>query len=157
MPVTYTHICENAKKHEYVVNLDDILRTSKIIDPTTVDTVYSEKLPNNQIVTFEPVRFETIILFLQKMDQKANKTPEAEFDTIVDAVSGVIREVDGINDREMIKEWIRCIPASYVEYIKNCMERIADWGPDFVTTQKCKDCGEHFEVAIPLNPISFFI
>lgn len=157
MPVTFTHTCENAKKHDYVVDLDNILRTSKIIDPTTVETVYIEKMPNNQKITFEPVRFGTILMFLQKMDQKSNRTPEAEFETMIDAICGVMRNVDGITDKSMIKEWAEKIPASYVEHIKNCMERISNWGPDFITTQICKDCGEEFEVAVPLNPISFFI
>lgn len=157
MEINFTHTCENAKKHDYMINLDSVLRTAKTIDPTTVDAVYIEKMPNGTLVAFEPVRFETIVSFLQKMDQNKTRSPEEEFEGMLDAICGVIKNVDGVDDRSMIKEWLSKVSALYVKRIRNCMERIADWGPDFVVTQKCSDCGEDVEISLPLNPISFFI
>lgn len=157
LDVTYTHTCENAKPHEYSVDLNHVLKNSKLIDPTTVDTVYHEEMPNGQIVVFEPVRYHTIISFLQKMDQNNNKTPEEEAEGIYDAFIGVIQRVDEVTDKQQIKEWLRHAPGSFIKHIQSVMERIADWGPDFLVVTKCKDCGEEFNLSLPLNPISFFI
>lgn len=157
MDVTYKHSCENAKSHTYIVDLDKVLKGTKLIDPTTTSTVYHEKMPNGQIVAFEPVRYQTIISFLQKMDQSNTKTPEVELESMLDAICSVVRKVDEVDDPVMIREWLTKISASYIEHIRSVMERIADWGPDFVVDVKCKDCGEQIDLSLPLNPISFFI
>lgn len=155
--VSYKHTCSSAKRHEYRINLDNVLHNAKMIDPTTIGTVYVEILPNGQKVSFEPIRYETILAFLQKMDQNKIKTPDAEYDSMLDAMCSVINSVDEITDRDMIREWLKAITAPFTDHIKNVMERIADWGPDFIVQTKCKDCGEEFDLSLPLNPISFFI
>lgn len=157
LDVTYKHTCENAKSHTYIIDLNQVLKSTKLIDPTTASTIYHETMPNGQVVAFEPVRYNTIITFLQKMDQSNNKTPEAEHESMLDALCSIIKKVDDTEDPTMIREWLKAVSAAYIKHIQSVMERIADWGPDFIVETKCKDCGEHFDLSLPLNPISFFI
>ena len=68
----------------------------------------------------------------------------------------VIKSVDGITDKDMIKEWIGSIPAPYVTKIINAVDHTNNWGPDLKVELICKDCQKAIEVEIPINPVSFF-
>jgi hypothetical protein len=43
-----------------------------------------------------------------------------------------------------------------INRITNAASELNDWGPEQITTLKCKDCGEEMKVELPMNPVSFF-
>jgi mevalonate pyrophosphate decarboxylase len=61
-----------------------------------------------------------------------------------------------VNERKYIEEWIKTISKAHMDQIVEASTISADWGYDFKTTIKCKDCGEPYIYDLELNPISFF-
>jgi len=72
-------------------------------------------------------------------------------------LTSVVVQVDDITDPVMISEWLSKIHTKWTTQIAERVESINEWGPSMNWTGKCKDCGEHFSIEIPINPITFFI
>jgi len=156
MEIRYMHNCKDAKNHPYTVNIPHFLQKSKKIDPTTVGNTYTTKLPNGQKVKLHPSKFKDVI----KMYQDSNPeglTPEKELEMTVFVIKSIIHSVDNIEDGNMIDEWIRKIPATWITTLSNTIEKASDFGPNFTFKTKCKDCGADIEIQSPINPISFFM
>ena len=56
----------------------------------------------------------------------------------------------------MIREWIRELPAGWLDQISTATQAFSTWGPSSAWTTTCKDCGKEITIEIPLNPIAFF-
>ncbi len=155
--LVYQHGCKDSKSHEYSINIDYFIKSTKRIDPTTIGEIYTKKIENEQIVKMHPPRFKDVIKMMQSIDPNAKLTPEQETENIIDTVISVISSVDGIDDKKMIKEWLATIPAGWIGELSEAIEKTSDWGPDFLYKTKCKDCSEIIEITAPLNPLSFFM
>lgn len=153
--IKYTHDCTDAKEHPYVVNMGHFVTNSKKIDPLTVTSMFSVTLENDQKIEMHPIRYRDIVNLMQSLsdDNSVEKNNSRMLDTMVDIISNV----DGITDRDHIDEWIKTIPVGWAKKLSDCVERTGDWGPDFSTTIKCKDCNKDIEITAPMNPITFFI
>lgn len=156
MDITYQHDCKDSEVHKYVINLSDFITSTKRIDPTTVGKLYSITLDNGQILKLHPSKFKDVIKMYQDTESAA-MTPEAELEMTVFIIQSVIHSVDGIEDPEQIKEWIKAIPAGWLTELTEFIETASDFGPDFTLRTKCKDCGKDIEIHTPVNPISFFM
>jgi len=156
MDITYQHDCKDSKVHSYVINLSDFIASTKRIDPTTVGKFYSITLDNGQILKLHPSKFKDVIKMYQDTESAA-MTPEAELEMTVFIIQSVIHSVDGIEDPEQIKEWIKAIPAGWLTKLTEFIETASDFGPDFTLRTKCKDCNKDIEIHTPVNPISFFM
>lgn len=154
MELTYKHDCNDAKNHSYIVNVDEFLRKSKRIDPNTVIRDFQLTLLNNQVVSVEPISFESYIALMQT--NETDVEPEKLAKRLIFSVSKIIKSVDNVTDNEQIQEWLSRIPPMLMKQVTNSIEKTTEWGPDFMTSMKCRDCGVEVQVQAPLNPLAFF-
>ncbi len=155
MELNYTHDCEDAKEHSYIIQIDDLIKTSRVIDPTAL-TAFNIKLENDQVVILAPVRFEDYTRLLQSGEGNQERTPEEWKDVMLDSLRDVIQSVDTITDKAFIREWLEKVPAGWLKKIYAGIEQTSDWGPTFETSILCRDCNEQTTLVAPLNPIAFF-
>ena len=155
LEVTVKHDCENAVEHSYIIQISDLIKKSRQIDPTTLAS-YTTTLENGQKVVIEPIRFGDYTRLLQSNDSDAEYSAKEWADVMLNSFCDIISSVDDITDKPFIKEWLGTIPAVWVRDIADAIENTSSWGPDFETTVVCKDCGEQLEVTAPLNPVAFF-
>lgn len=150
------HYCEGGKEHDYTVDLEDIVRKIKRLDPTILDESYKVTLSNGQIVQLRPTRFIDVVSALQSIDPKKKMTGDDVKEALFKNLSQVIDNVDGTKDRFMIEEWLKKVPVTMINSIAEAIDKSNDWGPDFNIQLKCQDCGEMFNADLPINPVSFF-
>lgn len=154
--LTVNHKCENAKNHDYSISVESFISGMKCIDPTTVEKAFTVVLQNGQVVKLRPNRYSEILELVKNNSIKKEMTPEDKREYLLSMLLGVIESVDGIQDRQMIKEWVLKLPTKMIDKIADKIEGVNDWGISTAVKIKCKDCGEEFEVIVPLNPVSFF-
>lgn len=158
--VTYTHTCENAKRRNYDVALRPLISQARPIDPTSLGSKYTVKMQSDQVVELRPPLYGSILrLYLSNFeaaklteDEQLVETQEQMLNIITDSIISV----DGHTEHEMIKEWIKAIPAGWMGQLGEVMQELSDWGPSSMWSTKCKDCGEDIVIDIPLNPVAFF-
>jgi len=150
------HNCEHAKDHNYQVNIEKIALSAKQLDPTTIDRDYNLTLDNGQNVRISSVKFNHLIKLFQMNAGKTEFTTEDVKKNVVFNLVGLIEEVDGVTNKEHIKEWVSRLTTKQQSAITERIEKTSNWGPDKFTDIVCKDCGETFTVELPLNPIDFF-
>lgn len=158
MKVDYTHTCENAKRHTYEANITSFIRNAKRIDPTTLGETFTVDFPNGQVAKLQPVLFGDFVRIMQtlSMVRDDDNSPERIRDEVVESASGLITEVDGIDDHKMIKEWLREVPPPYIDLVNDRIDETSTWGADFSVEIVCEDCGKRAKFDAPLNPLSFF-
>lgn len=155
--LTYTHTCEGAKPHDYKTSLQNILRTAKAIDPTTLTSVYTVTLENGQAVKLRPTVFSTILELNQNLDRSEDaNTLLAIQGNIMKVLIDMIESVDGTDNREQIAEWVGALPAGWIRFLSEAIDKVSDWGVEFKATVECKDCGASMEMPFSANPVSFF-
>jgi len=154
----YKHNCENAKQHEYKISLQDLLRKAKAIDPTTLTSVYAITLANGQQVKLRPTTFDTVLKLNQNLNKPGDQSDEilALQKDMMQVLIDMIESVDEITDKEMISEWANALPAGWVRFMSESIDKVSDWGVEFKATAVCKDCGEPMEMPFSANPVSFF-
>ena len=154
--VDVDHGCKDSRPHSYSINIEGIINSIRELDPTTIGQRYEVILDNDQKVTLDPIRFSTVIEILQANKQEGNPSLEEVQKNLVDGMVNMINNIDGITDKAMIAEWIRTVPARYINVIAKSLETSNEWGPVFEQEVICKDCGEKIVVELPMNPIHFF-
>lgn len=158
MDVTYQHTCDNAKEHEYTVDLGKMIRATKQIDPTTIKSEYSHTLPNGQVASLKPLTYKNAVeLYQTTALSKTEDLSAAEAEQlIIGTLASVIKDVDGIVDRDQIKEWVQTLPLGWKKTLERAAQSVSQWGIDFTTDQKCKDCATGMKIQVTANPVSFF-
>lgn len=156
--ITTTHTCDDAKEHTYVVNIRDIIREGRELDPTSLDTNYKMKL-EEYTISIRPPKFRSVINLYQTISEEFLKNADEEEVAIkmIQNLSDMIAEVNGTNDPEFILEWLTNIKAGWVNKISDFTRKTSNWGIEYTRDVKCKDCNEKFEISIPTNPITFFM
>lgn len=159
MEVSYQHDCVNAREHTYNVDLQKMIRAAKSIDPTTINDSYRTTLPNGQVVMLKPLTYGNVIeLYATAAMTKTDdiSADEAEM-LVINTLASVIQRVDAVEDPLMIREWVAKLPLGWKRMLEQAAQNITQWGVDFTTTQKCKDCGAPMTIQVSANPVSFFI
>lgn len=155
--VEYEHDCENAKKHEYTVDLGHILAKTVDIDPTTKDSIFNFELPNGQKVMFTPTKVNQTMK-LNSMFSKTDMPSLEEFQLkILESVINNINYVDNIKDKEMIFEWLKQLRADWLKDLVEKIEGTNYWGSKIEQEIICKDCGKKVTMPVNINPINFFL
>lgn len=154
LELNFTHTCENAKQHSYVVQVDPFIKKSKRIDPSRVTSDFNLTLKNGQKVCMIPLSFGNFVELMQAGDQELK--PEELAQRLYSSVSKLIASVDGVDNRDQILEWLSKVPPIIMKQLTEAIEKTTEWGPDFMVKIKCKDCGKEEEVQAPLNPLAFF-
>jgi hypothetical protein len=161
--ITYDHECKMdadgkpiPDEHSYIANITSMISGARQLDPTKKFVLTFE---NEQVVTMSPIRFGDFLALSQKSsearDQKA--TPEAVKRHIFDITASLIDNVDGVDDKEFILEWLNVLPRNLVQRLSDAVDQTANWGPSYDVEIKCKSCGKKIKVEIPLNPLHFFM
>lgn len=153
--VNFLHNCKKAKRHEYPISMGSFIKHVKQIDPTSFNTLASVALPNGQIIVMKPLTYEKFIEITQ--DTREIETPEELIERTKNTFINVIDSVDGIQDKQLILEWLSSIPATWAKQMSTSIDTISDWGVEFIVKTACQDCGEEITLPVPVNPISFFI
>lgn len=146
-----------ARDYSQIADVDQLINSMKMLDPTTIDQMYTVKLPTGQVVKLKPNKYQQVIDLIKSNQSKKAFTVQDQQDNLITMLLGVIESVEGIKDPQLITEWIRAIPTPMVNRIAEKIENINAWGSDLKWTCKCRDCGGEYDVEIPINPVSFFI
>jgi hypothetical protein len=159
--VNYTHDCEDAEQHTYELPLDMFLRGAKTVNPTTVRTAFQYRLENGQVVHFKPASYDDVVKVfqLQQIDDASEEEPSQTevLHRLLMSVTILIDKVDETSDRDMIVQWMKTLPVSWLQSISDAAVATTQWGVEFNVPIKCIDCGAELVIPTPLNPISFFI
>lgn len=153
---TARHTCENAKEHSYAADVDQLINTMKMVDPTVLEKQYTITMENGQVVKLQPARYYKVIEILKFNEGKKELTVDDMKANLLMMLQSAVIQVDDITDPAMIKEWLGQIQTKWTTQIAIRVEEINDWGPSMKWTCKCKDCGEEFPIELPINPITFF-
>ncbi len=157
----YTHTCDDAKKHSYTIALSEYINRTKHLDPIQCDNLFSFSMPNEQQVVLNNIKFSDVIKLTQtsmQMENNENLNFKDVENSVIETLCTMIKNVDGVDDEQEISEWLREIPAPYVAIIQEHIQKTSsNWGIDFATTVKCKDCGGDIDLSPSINPVSFFI
>lgn len=158
MEIVYTHSCEKAKDHHYMVSMQEMIRNTRSIDATRLNDEYTHTLPNNQVIKLRPMTYEDVVSLFQTtaMSRDDDLSEEEAHALIVGALASVVGEVDGITDKALITEWLSQLPLGWKREIEKAAQSVSRWGTEFISRQVCKDCGEDMEIAVSANPVSFF-
>lgn len=154
--ISASHNCENAKYHIYNINLEEMVQNMKYIDPAEMRDIFVIELENGQVVNLRPARYIDTIQLMQENQNKKELTVDDIKKNVELNMLSIIKDIDGISDRELILEWIQQAPANLIEKIITKVSSIHDWGLDLTVDLQCRDCGESFKIELPINPISFF-
>ena len=154
--VPYTHDCENAKSHEYSVEITEFLNLAKKIDPTMIAETFESTLSTSQTVVFRPLRFKDYVI-RQQVNVEDLKSPDDLKQYMFDSTLDVIHSVDGHEDRKDILEWLEIMKAPIFDEIVKAITASSDWGCDFISNHTCcVDCGAEISINVPMNPVAFF-
>lgn len=158
MPVSHQHDCQNAKRNSYEIDLNAMIRTAKLVDPTTLKEEFTITLANGQVVTLKPLTYKHVVDLYQTtaLTKRNELTEEEAMKLIVETLCGVIKSVDTITDREQIREWVLALPLGWKKKIEQVAQRSSQWGVDAITKTQCRDCGQMIDLYINANPVSFF-
>lgn len=156
--LTVAHTCDDAKEHSYSVPLRPIIQKSKPVNPTSVKK-YKIKTEAGQTVRLHPPKFIATIRLYEQFGKEVES--EEEFEKmglqLIDSVAEMIDDVDGHDNRDDIKEWLKTTRVGDVRAIGEKVAELSDWGLDPMVVVECKDCEKEMEVYVPVNPVSFFI
>lgn len=155
MEISYTHDCEGAKEHSYVVSVEQLIRSATYIDPLTVEDQYTATLPSGQYVKLRPIR---LIDMMDILRPTAHTDPSAEGieEEMMKLYVSQIESVDGISDPNLIVEWMRELPMPMVKVIRQTMTNQQTWGVSYEQQIHCRDCKTDVTISTPLNPVTFF-
>lgn len=154
----FTHNCDGAKSHEYEVELRALVAKAMPIDPTTLVDTYTVTLTNGQVVRMRPAVFGSVLEMYQSfaLSDGTDNEMVAVRKQLIEVVGDMILDVDGIDDRQLIRSWLIELTPDLLNQLSDASERISHWGPDLQIELTCKDCGEICSAELPINPVSFF-
>lgn len=152
--VTHTHTCPDAKPHDYTIKMNQFIKSTKQLDPTSIKSKFSVTLDNGQYVKLHPIQYKDVLSLMQVFEEEI--TPELQQDRMVATLTGIVSDVDGVSNKDFIREWLIKIPILLARQLSLAIDATTDWGPDFTVKAKCQDCGKQTELNVPMNPVSFF-
>jgi|GEM_PF-1534337 len=152
--VIHTHDCPDAQPHDYTIKMNQFIKNTKQLDPTSIKSKFSVILDNGQMVNLHPIQYRDVLSLMQVFEEEI--TPTKQQDRMVTTLTGIVSDVDGITNKEFIKEWLIGIPVLLAKQLSKAIDATTDWGPDFTVKTKCQDCGKPTELNVPMNPVSFF-
>jgi hypothetical protein len=156
--ISYTHDCEKATNHSYVLDIYKFITSAKTIDPTSVKSKYFHTLSNGQEVMFKPVKFgDSLDMYKNIIEKGDDMTIDEIESSIIKSVASLIESVAGINDSGMIIEWLSNLSPKMINELKDSTAQLNDWGANFTSTVKCKDCGEDVDITSEVNVVNFFL
>lgn len=155
MEISYTHDCDGAKEHSYIVSVDSLIRNVAYLDPLTIIDQFTVRLSSGQHVSLRPIRLIDMMDILRPDNPDQISTETIEEDMMRLYVSQ-IASVDDVSDPDLIVEWMRLLPMPLVREIRAVMAEQQTWGITYEQNITCRDCKAEMVVNTPLNPVTFF-
>ncbi len=173
------HNCTDAQRHNYIVDINQFIKPEGELDPVLYEHKHKYVVPRTgQVVMFQPMRYSDVIDIMNATIEEDTQqpAPEKKKSLMPDPTPSIepvdqlskerklfqsllttINNVNGITDKDMIIEWLGTLTAPEIRAMLDQLDKIGEWGPTYLTTITCKDCGEPVELNVPINPINFFI
>ncbi|KKL46681.1 hypothetical protein LCGC14_2343140 [marine sediment metagenome] len=106
-----------------------------------------------------PPRFIQTIKVYQVFGTTATEDVDALVlgEQLIETIGDMIDAVDGHTNRDNIQEWLKKLRVGDVQKISDAVAELSDWGAEPTASVECKDCGEKFDLTVPVNPVSFFM
>lgn len=169
MSLSSQHSCADAKSHQYEIGIESIIGEPNNAVLRHKETLYQVALSNDQVVNLKPntygdsLRIMHMKMELDRAEMNGKKPTDDELEKIaIDDLVNVIESVQNdaespkINDKQQIVEWLRAVSKKLLNELMIGINRTDEWGFNYILKLKCRDCGEEYEHALDLNPISFF-
>lgn len=154
IPINYKcEFCETPKEHTYEVSINNFLKNLKEIDTEDMKK-FELTLATNQVVKLRPSKFIEI-LKISNYNEETESFEEAE-KILVETLASIIVEVDDIKDQELIRGWLKKLPAAVSKQIQQKVFDVNNWGPEFMFKINCKDCKKEKDLSTIVNPVYFF-
>ena len=64
------HNCPGGKEHSYIADVDQMISTMKMMDPTTINDLFTVTLQNGQVVKLRPNRYQQVIDLIKLNENK---------------------------------------------------------------------------------------
>jgi len=159
MEIEYTHTCDHGESHDHVVALSAFVKSVRELDPTSLTREYQLTMENGQVVSLKPLSYGSILELykVSAMTKTSDLSVEDAEVLVIDALVGVVRDVDGVSDSSNIREWVKSIPLGWKRRIEATAQSVSSWGVKMDASIVCPDCGETVVVPITTNPVSFFM
>lgn len=170
MSLASQHNCAEAESHHYEINIEELLAKPNNSVLKHKETLYQVLLSNGQLINLQPntygdsLRIMHMKLELERAEASSGKKPSDDelekiaLDDLVNVIESVQNDADGpkIADKAQITEWLRAVSKKLLTELMMGINRTDEWGFDYTLKLKCRDCGEEYNHALDLNPISFF-
>lgn len=140
-------------KPVYEIDLNKFLKGTIPFNPDSPNLTF--ELSTGEVVKLKPSTFAEMITLYQ-YDLDAIVTPDEMGDFIVTSLLAVIQDVNGVTNREFIREWALACKAPVINEMQSKIQVANDWGTSETYEFNCKKCNYASEAEIPLNPVHFF-
>jgi len=160
--ITIKYKCTSEKcqkkdtEHEYHVSLLKFIMSSKQITQEEIDKL-TFVLGNLFTVKLRPAKMVDLISVYQNNIPEYDDKFEAQYANHIKVLVSIIDSVDGIEDKEMITEWVDALKANLADDLLKQIHNLNNWGVEFKYNITCKDCKKLVEVTTPMNPLHFFM
>ncbi len=145
-------LCEDPKERSYIIDIDAFISNTKDYDPSELSAYKSFDIDNFSII-IKYATFEEMLKIGRDLDET---TPETVYTTIVDGLLINIESIDGITDKDVIREFIEQCSRHFQQKILHYIEDYNNWGVKLEASFICRDCKKEQKQFISLNPVSFF-
>lgn len=148
---------KKAREQTYHIDLSGILsnNTTELSDEEYKK--YYIILSNGQELLLAPLRLDSAVMAYRFQNEDLSEDLTKVEDYITFVLASRISHIDGIEDQEMIVEWVKNLPISLKDELNRKTERLSEWGTKFDYNVTCEDCGHERNMNTLLNPITFFM
>lgn len=149
---------DEAKEAEYTIPASYFIENSKKFDKDKYKNT-SFKVDGFKIAT-SPLTLGGLIKIFQIENSIIAKGDNITAETLSEAraeiLSLVIKKVDTIDDKEMIKEWAAALSPKTLNIINNKIGFLNEWGVRFEYEVQCEECDAKEKIQVVTNPIQLF-
>lgn len=172
---------ECSQENVYGINFESLLETSE-----KLESVYEVVLSSGVTVNIRPSTFETVIkqqraFFegskikkilddvnlpdenrLKLFSESFTKLSNLNFELMIDSIVSVVvtddnGQIQAVQDRKMISEFVRNIESGDVERIEKMIRDVNSHGVKKELDATCKNCGHTWSVPVEFNESNFFL
>lgn len=141
---------------EYLIPVDHFIRNSVELNVKDYIKNFTVTLPTGEHIKLNPLRFKDFITLQRLDDPEALKEYKNVEEYVATNFASFTSDVDGVTNKEFIKEWYKSLPRLHSELIKQKLNGVDHWGIEFEYTITCRHCSKKKELKTQLNPTYFF-
>lgn len=154
LTVPYKCECEASTVIDVEVPINNFINKAKSISKKDLEKLKFEL--EGFLIELKYVTFRSMLLLGQENIENNETTPKEIFSKLIKDLTATIKNIDGIDDQEMIYEFLSKQNRKFQLSLANHIRDANDWGMQYDYPVTCKWCGEQGNVTISLNPVSFF-